>query len=230
MAAIYLMQPGAGTRVRTWTPRAGHFTASASRTARRSRIADYFTVREGAQVVYRPTVHYAYHPCDSAVMSIHELVGRNYVQQERQRILMDDITGGIDELGVLLAGHKKNAYWYGSQLSIEEARKLAPYNNATSLQVTAAVLSGVVWAMENPELRHRRAGRDGFPAQPGDLRAVPRARRRGLHRLDAVARARAAVPRGPRQDRSVAVQERPGAFGSHVTGRDVSLVTSWRRP
>ena len=32
----------------------------------------------------------------------------------------------MDELGVLLAGHKKNAYWYGSQLSIEEARKLAP--------------------------------------------------------------------------------------------------------
>jgi homospermidine synthase len=55
-------------------------------------------------------------------------------------------------LGVLLAGHKKNAYWYGSQLSIDEARVLAPYNNATSLQVTAAVLSGVIWAMENPNL------------------------------------------------------------------------------
>ena len=40
----------------------------------------------------------------------------------RKRILMDDIIKGIDELGVLLAGHKKNAYWYGSQLSIEEAR------------------------------------------------------------------------------------------------------------
>src|SRR6266550_4169738 len=114
-------------------------------------MADYYTVREGSQIAYRPTVHYAYHPCDSAVISIHELLGRNYVQQERQRILMDDIAkGGIDELGVLLAGHKKNAYWYGSQLSIDEARKLAPYNNATSLQVTAAVLSGVVWAMENP--------------------------------------------------------------------------------
>ena len=72
------------------------------------------------------------------------------MQQERQRILMDDITGGIDELGVLLAGHKKNAYWYGSQLSVDEARKLAPYNNATSLQVTAAVLSGLIWAIENP--------------------------------------------------------------------------------
>jgi homospermidine synthase len=84
--------------------------------------------------------------------------------QPRKRIMMDDITAGMDELGVLLAGHKKNAFWYGSQLSIEEARKLAPYNNATSLQVTVAVLAAVVYAMENPdsgllepdELDHRR--------------------------------------------------------------------------
>ena len=142
LAAIYLMQPGAATRVRTWTPRAGHFHGFCITHSEAISIADYFTVREGAQVAYRPTVHYAYHPCDSAVMSVHELAGRNYVQQERQRILMDEIIGGIDELGVLLAGHKKNAYWYGSQLSIEEARKLAPYNNATSLQVCVAVLAG----------------------------------------------------------------------------------------
>lgn len=152
MAGIYLMQPGAGTRVRTWTPKAGHFLGFCITHGESLSIADYFTVREGSQVAYRPTVHYAYHPCDAAVVSVHELVGRNYVQQERQRILMDDITGGIDELGVLLAGHKKNAYWYGSQLSVEEARRLAPYNNATSLQVCVAVLSGVVWAMENPNL------------------------------------------------------------------------------
>ncbi|MBV9345734.1 MAG: homospermidine synthase [Gammaproteobacteria bacterium] len=150
MAAIYLMQPGAGTRVRTWTPKAGHYYGLCITHGESISIADYFTVREGSQVAYRPTVHYAYHPCDAAVMSVHELAGRNYVQQERQRILMDDITGGIDELGVLIAGHKKNAYWYGSQLSIEEARRLAPYNNATSLQVCVAVLSGVIWAMENP--------------------------------------------------------------------------------
>jgi homospermidine synthase len=29
--------------------------------------------------------------------------------------------------------------------------ELAPYNNATSLQVTVAVLSGMVWAIENPQ-------------------------------------------------------------------------------
>ncbi len=150
LSAIYLMQPGAGTRVRTWTPLAGHFHGFCITHGEAISIADYLTVREGSQAVYRPTVHYAYHPSDCAVMSVHELAGRNYVQQERQRILMDEIVSGIDELGVLLAGHKKNAYWYGSQLSIEEARRLAPFNNATSLQVTAAVLSGVIWAMENP--------------------------------------------------------------------------------
>ena len=57
---------------------------------------------------------------------------------------------GRDELGVLLFGHEKNAYWYGSQLTIEETRKLAPYQNATGLQVTSAVLAGMVWALENP--------------------------------------------------------------------------------
>jgi homospermidine synthase len=41
----------------------------------------------------------------------------------------------MDELGLLIAGHAKNAYWFGSQLTIEEARRVAPHNSATSLQV-----------------------------------------------------------------------------------------------
>jgi homospermidine synthase len=150
MAAIYLMQPGAATRVRTWTPNAGHFHGFLITHGEAISISDYYTVRDGAQVVYRPTAHYAYHPSDAAVVSVHEFAGRNFVLQEKQRIMMDDITKGIDELGVLLAGHKKNAYWYGSQLSIDEARKLAPYHNATGLQVTVSCLSGMVWAIENP--------------------------------------------------------------------------------
>jgi homospermidine synthase len=148
--AIYLMQPGAATRVRTWTPLAGHFHGFCITHGESISIADYLTVKDGAQAVYRPTVHYAYHPCDAAVVSLHALAGRNFLQQERKRILMDDIVSGIDELGVLIAGHPLNAYWYGSQLSIAEARALAPYNNATSLQVTAACLAGMIWAMENP--------------------------------------------------------------------------------
>jgi homospermidine synthase len=101
--------------------------------------------------VYRPTCHYAYHPCDDAVLSLHELNGKNGKQQTRQRLMMDEITSGIDELGVLLMGSTKGVYWYGSRLSIEQTRKLVPYNNATSLQVTVAVLAGMIWAMENPK-------------------------------------------------------------------------------
>src|SRR6516162_2626385 len=48
-------------------------------------------------------------------------------------------------------GHSRGAYWYGSRLTIEETRSLVPFNNATSLQVTAAVLGGLVWAIENPQ-------------------------------------------------------------------------------
>jgi homospermidine synthase len=151
-AAIYLMQPGAATRVRTWTPRAGHIHGFLITHGEAISIADYLTVKEGGQPVYRPTVHYAYHPSDAAVLSVHELLGRNFVLQERKRIMMDDVVSGMDELGVLLAGHKKNAFWYGSQLTIDEARKLAPYNNATSLQVTIACLAGMIYAIENPNM------------------------------------------------------------------------------
>ena len=150
-SAIYLLRPGAGTRVRSWTPIEGHYHGFLITHGESISISDYLTVREGAEVQYRPTVHYAYHPCDAAVLSVHEFAGRNWQLQSRKRILMDDIVSGIDELGVLLAGHACNAYWFGSQLSIDEARALVPHNSATSLQVTVAVLSGMIWAMENPD-------------------------------------------------------------------------------
>jgi homospermidine synthase len=149
-AAIYLMRPGASTRVRTWTPLAGPLHGFLITHNESISIADYYSVADGGAVQYRPTVHYAYHPCDDAVLSVHELAGCNWRQQPKQRLMMQEITSGIDELGVLLMGHKKGAYWYGSRLSIEQARALAPHNNATSLQVTAAVLGGLVWAIENP--------------------------------------------------------------------------------
>ena len=116
-------------------------------------IADYYTVRDDkGAAIYRPTCHYAYHPCDDAVLSLHELFGRAGEIQSAHHILGEtEILDGIDELGVLLYGHARNAYWYGSQLSVEETRALAPYQNATGMQVTSAVLAGMVWALENPK-------------------------------------------------------------------------------
>jgi homospermidine synthase len=151
-AAIYLLQPGANTRVRSWTPTPQAQYGFLVTHNESISIADYFTVRDGERVIYRPTCHYAYHPCNDAVLSLHEMFGRAGVAQNAHHILHEDeIVDGIDELGVLIYGHARNAYWYGSQLSIEEARKLAPYQNATGMQVTSAVLAGMVWTLENPE-------------------------------------------------------------------------------
>ena len=149
-AAIYLLRPGAATRVRSWTPLEGPYHGFLITHGEAISIADFLTVAEGGEVRYRPTCHYAYHPCDGAVLSLHEFAGKNWRLQPRKRLLMDEITAGIDELGVLLMGAPGGVYWFGSRLSIDEARRVAPHNNATSLQVTAAVLGGVVWALEHP--------------------------------------------------------------------------------
>jgi homospermidine synthase len=150
-AAIYLMQPGANTRLHTWCPTPGPQYGFLVTHNEAISIADYFTVGKGATPDYRPTCHYAYHPANDAVLSLHEMFGRAGEAQAKHHILDEsEIADGIDELGVLLYGHAKNAYWYGSQLSIEETRRLAPLQNATALQVTSAVLAGMVWALENP--------------------------------------------------------------------------------
>jgi homospermidine synthase len=150
-AAIYLTRPGAGTRMRSWTPHEGAYHGFLVTHGESISIADYLTLAANGRPAYRPTVHYVYHPCDAAILSLHEMAGKNWHVQKQMRLIMDDIApGGIDELGVLLMGHKKGAYWYGSRLSIDEARRVVPYNNATSLQVTAACLAGAIWAMENP--------------------------------------------------------------------------------
>jgi len=150
LAAIYLHRAGANTRVRSWTPLTGPMQAFLVTHTESVSIADYLSVGQGQQPLYRPTVYYAYHPCDDAVLSLHELVGNDLQPQPRQRVLKEDIRCGMDELGVLLMGHEKGAYWYGSQLSIGQARAACDHNSATSLQVTAAVMAGVVWAMRNP--------------------------------------------------------------------------------
>ncbi len=152
-AAIYLLQPGANTRVRSWCPTLGAQYGFLVTHNESISIADFFTLRDDAgKPIYRPTCHYAYHPANDAVLSLHELFGNGGTIQEKHHILDEhEIVDGIDELGVLLFGHSRNAYWYGSQLSVEETRRLAPYQNATGMQVTSAVLAGMVWALENPD-------------------------------------------------------------------------------
>ena len=149
-AAIYLDLPGGLTRVHSWCPTPGPQYGFLVTHNESISIADYFTVGDAGDPEYRPTCHYAYHPCNDAVLSLHETFGSGVMQSTHRIIDETDVVDGADELGVLLYGHARNAYWYGSRLSIQQTRELAPYQNATGLQVTSALLAGMVWALENP--------------------------------------------------------------------------------
>lgn len=153
-AAIWLDRPGAVTRVRTWCPTAGPQFGFLVTHNEAVSIADYYTVPgpdgDPSAPAYRPTCHYAYHPCDDAMLSLHEMFGAGRKQLAQEILAPDAIVEGGDELGVLLYGHERNALWYGSRLLNKEARRLAPWQNATGLQVSSALIAGMIWALENP--------------------------------------------------------------------------------
>jgi homospermidine synthase len=148
--AIWIDRPGADTRVRSWCPSVGPQFGYVVTHNESLSIPDYFTVWQGDKAVYRPTCHYAYHPCNDAILSLHEVNGSGQLPVQKHILTADEIVSGGDDLGVFLYGHAKGAMWYGSRLSIDQARALAPYQNATGMQVTSAVLAAMVWVAENP--------------------------------------------------------------------------------
>jgi len=147
---LYLPRPGGGTFARSWTPSVGGYQGMLVTHDEVLSIADYLSLRDGDRFSYRPTVMFVYHPCDDAMLSALELEGRGWKMQSSARRLTHEIVDGMDELGVLLAGHARNAYWFGSQLSIGQAREHVDFANATTVQVVAGALAASVWAIRHP--------------------------------------------------------------------------------
>ncbi len=147
---ICLARMGINTWVVSWVP---HYTIRGMiiRHGEAFTISDRLTVWEDGRAIYRPTVHYAYCPCDGAMVSLHELKCRDYALQSRLRIMNDEITGGADILGALLMGHAYHCWWTGSILSIEESRRLVPNQNATTVQVAISAVAAARWMVENPD-------------------------------------------------------------------------------
>ncbi|OHE80331.1 MAG: homospermidine synthase [Verrucomicrobia bacterium RIFCSPLOWO2_12_FULL_64_8] len=146
---ICLARMGINTWVRSWVPDYC-IQGMVVRHGEAFTISDKLTVWEKGRAIYRPTVHYAYCPCDCAIASLNELRGYGYKLQVQQRIMNDDILSGADILGALLMGHAYKSWWIGSDLSIEESRRLVPHQNATTMQVAIAVVAAAMWMIENP--------------------------------------------------------------------------------
>lgn len=148
---ICLASKGMKTWVRSWVP-CGEITGMVIRHGEAFSISEYLSiVNDENDTIYRPTVHYAYCCCDSAVNSLHELEMNQFILQKNQRVMSDEIISGRDELGCLLMGHDFNSWWIGSILDIEEARKLVPEQNATTVQVAIGVVAAVRWMVANPK-------------------------------------------------------------------------------
>jgi homospermidine synthase len=146
---ICLARMGINTQVASWVP-GGPIVGMVVRHGEAFTITDHLTVWEEGRAVYRPTMHYAYCPCDAALASLWELRGREYEIQSRERIMDDEIVSGADILGALVMGHPLGAWWCGSILSIEESRRLVPGQNATTMQVAISAVAAIRWMIKNP--------------------------------------------------------------------------------
>jgi homospermidine synthase len=144
-----LARMGINTWVRSWVP---DYTIHGMvvRHGEAFTISDKLTVWKGKKAVYRPTMHYAYCCCDEAISSLNELRGYNYELNVNQRIMNDEITSGADILGALIMGHPYKSWWIGSDLSIEESRRLVPHQNATTMQVAISVVAASMWMITHP--------------------------------------------------------------------------------
>lgn len=147
---ICIARPGMETWVRSWVP-SGEIRGMVIRHGEAFTLTEHLTVRGAdGRDLYRPTVHYSYHPSDAGINSVLELRMRGWEMQPEQRILNNEIISGRDELGVLLMGHPYKSWWTGSLLSIDEARAVLPGQNATTLQVAGSIIGAVSWMIEHP--------------------------------------------------------------------------------
>lgn len=83
---IFLAQCGMNTWVRSFVPPNHHIIGMIIRHGEAFTISEHLTVWKDetcTEAIYRPTVHYAYMPCDNAISSLQELRGQNHELQPK---------------------------------------------------------------------------------------------------------------------------------------------------
>lgn len=150
-SGIYFNTESIRTSVKSWVPSKGEQLAYLISHHEALSIANFLTLRDSeGNILYRPTVYFAYCPSDEARDSLEEWHTNGFTKPVQSKVMKEEIIYGYDELGTLFV-FKGGAYWYGSTLEIQEARKLAPFNNATTLQVVAGILGALEWMLLNPK-------------------------------------------------------------------------------
>ncbi|MEX3983790.1 saccharopine dehydrogenase NADP-binding domain-containing protein [Paraburkholderia sp. EG287A] len=153
-AGIFLDTHSVAVSVQSWVPNGGPQKAYLITHHEALSLAEFLTVpgdvRFGSELpAYRPTVYYAYAPCEATRLGLDAWADSGFGSPSEKRVLRDELVTGHDQLGVLFV-FDGGAFWYGSTVQLEHARTVAPFNNATSLQVVAGILGALDWMLKHP--------------------------------------------------------------------------------
>jgi len=118
-----------------------------------------FTVRHAETITMNKlfpnaTLMYIYKCPEEAIGSLFEYNEVRPIESERMLYTPDIVEGGIDELGLVMADDSK-VVWYGSMLSNEHTKRLgplAPFVNATSVQVVGGLWIGINFLLKQNEM------------------------------------------------------------------------------
>ena len=136
--------PAGLNMVRSWNPISGPFLGNLIPHDETFSISKYLG--------NRPTCFFAYQPAADAIESQRDWLARDPEPPGSYRLMLNDIvSGGQDILGVLLCRKgRADSLWYGSLLSVDEARARLPGSSATTISVISNALAGLAWVLKNP--------------------------------------------------------------------------------
>ena len=108
-------------------------------------IADYLSVKDDNQTVYRPSVYFVYKPSDIAVASLERYQKSDDKEFGEHLIMPSDIASGGEAVGIVLDGKNFNTRYFGNKL-------VSPLDDDTPtiLQVSASAFGAFRYMLDNP--------------------------------------------------------------------------------
>lgn len=135
-------------------------------------IAKHLEVKNGEEVVYRPTVIFLYSPCDFAVKYLKEARVNDYLNpnitkpqnieneiirgfkypKSAEILYKEQIKHGTEYVGVLLLGSKFDPVWIGNRIKkkfLYKDKKTSFWQTPTITPVAMSALAATCWMLEN---------------------------------------------------------------------------------
>ena len=148
-------------------------------------IADSLTIRDGENIVYRPSVMFVYSPCDLARKYLEKsklndfdsnnidedwVVSGHLYPEETEIVCKNKISEGTEYVGVLLMGENFNPVWVGNRVEMSYLYKNIKdsyWQTPTITPVAMSALGAVCWM-----IKHQKEGGMYFPDDIKDYKYI----------------------------------------------------------